>query len=68
MDLKDSNSNLVINDYQSKRNESENKKNNDKFDFPSHRHLQNSISLKNTKIPSNFYGIHKKKQSKRNKK
>ena len=63
MDLKDSNSNLVINDY-NKRIESENKKEIDKFDFPSHRHLQNSISLKNTKIPSNFYGIHKKKQKK----
>ena len=62
MNLKDSNSNLVINDYQSKKIESENKKENDKIDFSSHRHLQNSISLKNTKPPSSFYDIHKKKQ------
>ena len=62
MDLKDLNSNLVINNYQNKRIKSENKKENDKFDFPSHRHLQNSISLKNTKPPSSFYDIHNKKQ------
>ena len=62
MDLKDSNSNLVINNYQTKRIESENNKENDKFDFPSHRHLQNSISLKNAKPPSSFYDIHHKKQ------
>ena len=62
MDLKDSNSNLIINDYQNKMIESENKKENDKNDFPLHRHLQNSISFKNTKPTSSFYDINKKKQ------
>jgi hypothetical protein len=62
MDLKYSNSNLIINDYQSKKDESENKKENDNIDFHSYRQLQNSNSLKITKPTSSFYDIHKKKQ------
>jgi len=62
MDLKESNSNLFINNYQNKTIESDNKKENDMIDFPSHRNLQSSISLKNAKKPSSFYDIHKKKQ------
>lgn len=62
MDLKDSNSNLVINDYGNKKPDLENKTENAKIDFPSHRQLQNSISLKNAKPTSKFDDILKKKQ------